>query len=55
MGKARDAFASLFVFAETCRGGVFGGTSRTTFVTVVEVAWVRHGWREVGVSLGGLL
>lgn len=54
-GKARDAFASLFVFTETCRGGIFGGTSGAAVPTVVEITWVRHGWREIGVSLGVLL
>ena len=55
VGKARDAFASLFVFTETCRGGFFGGASGAAFITVVEIAWVGHGWREGGVCLGVVL
>lgn len=40
------------VFTETCRGGSFGSASRAALVTVVELAWLRHGWRGAGVVLG---
>jgi hypothetical protein len=31
------------VFTETCHGGSFGSVSRAALVTVVELAWLRHG------------
>jgi hypothetical protein len=52
VGQGTSAHTSPFVFAEACCSGIFGSAFRAALLTVVEVAWVRHGWWGAGVVLG---
>ena len=55
VGQGTAALARPSVFTETCGIGCFTSSFRAALFTVVDVAWVRHGWWEAGVVLGVVL